>query len=203
MEVIIKRKQYDDMVRFLQDKQDDTDWKAFLDSMKSNKDLLEFVKNYLVSLKCVFTLKLYLMKLFSAKQDKCYQEIVYDIILHINESQSEFSSHLLVKNLLLIQMIKISVLDSGNKEKLQQFIITKNIREDWLIELLENFEFYPELAILFEANEDYDKSLFYYKKAKNDEKIKELSLLVSASKTEYLNQSAYSDIVNEFTLSGN
>ena len=180
MDILIKRKNYKEALDFLYEKSIESDWNFFNEALNINRDFLEYFKNFLVNLNCVLRLKTFLLKIFCTKKDKKFQEIVYEIISDLNNSQSEFSQHILIKNLLLVQTVKLVVLDQGNRSRLEEIIKSKSINDDWFIELLESFQYWTELGLFYEIRGDYEKCLEFYKKTDtNEEKVKELMQLIN------------------------
>lgn len=198
MDVLIKRKCYKEALEFLNEKSSESDWNIFTESIKTNSDFLEYFKNFMINLKCHFKLKTFLLKIFCTNKDIQFQEIVYHIITHLHKSKSEFSSHFLIKNLLLVQVVKLAVLDQNNRYILEEYIRDKNINDAWFVELLENFQFWNELGDYYEIRGELEKSLAYYIKSNgNEEKVKELTDIlnksdvskIKESNEEYLNES--------------
>jgi hypothetical protein len=179
MDVLIKRKKYEEALEFLYEKSNESDWNIFVEAIKNNPDFLDYFKKFLAELKCVFRLKTFLLKIFCTNKDKQFQEIVYEIISNLHNSKSEFSSHFLIKNLLLIQTVKLVVLDQNNRSKLLEYIKDKTLNDEWFIELLDSFQFWMELGIFYEIRGDFEKSLEYYKRTdSNEDKINELIELI-------------------------
>jgi hypothetical protein len=182
MDILIKRKNYKDALEFLYDRQSDSDWNIFIDAIRNNFEFLEYFKEFSVNLNCHFKLKTFLLKIFTHNKDKYFQEIVYDIILHLHDSTSELGKHLLIQNLLFIQTIKLVVLDENNRDKLEEVIKYQSIDADWFLELLENFQLWNELGLFYELRGDFEKCLIYYKKTnKKSEKIKEINEILNKS----------------------
>jgi hypothetical protein len=172
MDVLIKRKQYQTATEFLNENTDEKDWKIYLDTLTKNDEFLSFFKNYITELKCAFTLKLFLNKLFNINnKDKKFQETIYEIIITLLETENEFNNNYLIKNLLYIQCIKISIIDSSHKEKLKELITKNKFCDPWLINLLESFQYNSELGYLYESLENYDMSLKYFEICNDQEKI--------------------------------
>jgi hypothetical protein len=181
MDILIKRKKYNQAVEFLNENTEDAEWNVFFEGIKNDIEFLEFLKTYLSNQKDVLTLKLFLLKLlcFNSKE-KIVQEIIYDIILTIKNSNSQFSSHILIINLLFVQTVKICVLDNSNKNKLHELINKIQFSESWFIELLEMFQFWTELGVVYELTEEYEKSLSCYQKSSsNEDKINELTEIIN------------------------
>jgi hypothetical protein len=172
MDVLIKRKQYHTATEFLNETTEEKDWKIYLDTLTKNDEFLSFFKDYITGLKCAFTLKLFLNKLFNINnKDKKFQETIYEIIITLLETENEFNNNYLIKNLLYIQCIKISILDSTHKEKLKELITKNKFCDPWLVGLLESFQYNSELGYLYESLENYDKSLKYFEICNDQEKI--------------------------------
>lgn len=180
MDILLKRKNYEEYISFLNEKSSDADWKNFLENIKTNLEFLEYFQHFMITLKCIFTLKLFFSKLFTmSSKDIAFQEIVYNLIVGFIDSENEYSNHILIKNLLFVQVLKLCVLDVKNKERLRDLILNKKIEELWFVDLLENFQFFQEIALLYESNGDLNKSITYYKKCGNFEKVKELEEILS------------------------
>ena len=60
MDVLIKRKKYEEALEFLNEKSNESDWNIFVDAIKNNPDFLDYFKEYVAELKCVFKLKTFL-----------------------------------------------------------------------------------------------------------------------------------------------
>jgi len=179
MDIFIKRKHYDKVYEFLNESSQDSDWQILIDNIKISSDLFNHFKDFLIGLRCVFTVKLYFMKLLSLNtKDKIYQEILYDLINDFINGDSDFSSHVLIKNLLFIQTLKICVLDEKNNPKLNDLISNNRIEDKWFIDLLENFHFFKELGYLYEIKKDYKNSITYYEMSGCNEKVCELSSII-------------------------
>jgi hypothetical protein len=179
MDVMIKRKLYLNAIQFLNEKSDDNDWKVFIESLKLDKEFNDFFDCYICNLKCVFTLKLFLVKLFCFNsKDKSHQDIVYNVIDRLINSQSEFNEHLLIKNLLIVQVLKLCVFNDTKREKLREIITKWRINEQWLIDLLDSFQYYQEIGLIYEISEDYGRSLLYYTKCNLEDKVKQLTEII-------------------------
>ena len=176
MDILIKRNDYEKFMEFLIKNQDESEWKIFLENIKANTNFLTFTKEYMVSLKSITVLRKFLFKIFSIKSSEISQQVViYEIIDYIRNSDSQFAKNVLVKNLYLIQSLRLSVLDVSYKEKLVEIIKGDMKIDSWFINLLENFAFYEELAYLYELMEDYKTSLKFYKMSQNISKIEEIN----------------------------
>jgi tetratricopeptide (TPR) repeat protein len=181
MDILIKRKNYDEMFDFLNEKTPDSDWKFLLENLIINEELLEHLKNYLNNLNCIFKLNLFFLKIFTSTanlKNKIYHKIVYDIIISFLSSNNKYSSQEKIRNLLLIQTVKISLLDNAENEKLNDLLTSGHIYEEWFIEMLINMGMYSQIGTYYEAIQDYEKSLFFYEKAENKEKAENIRKII-------------------------
>lgn len=179
MDILIKRKNYDRALEFLNDKTDEKEWSVFLENIKKDEEFLFYFKNFISNCKCIFTLKLILSKLFQTHKDRDkdekYQSLLLSVIIGLIENESEFSNHFLIKNILCAQIIKMCIFKTQEgREHLKNLIIKKKINDQWFIEILIMFKYNEELGLYYEINEDYQASLKYYIESKNDIKANEL-----------------------------
>jgi hypothetical protein len=182
MEVLIKRKNYDQALSFLNERSEDIDWTAFLTFIKSNEEFCDYFKQFLISLTCPFTLILFLNKLFSLNcKDIRLQETIYFILDFYLSANAEFSHNQYILNLFITHTVKISVLNPIYREKLENIIRINKELEQWFIDLLENFEFFQELGLLYELREDYLQSLTNYRKCNKEEKIIQLEIIIASN----------------------
>jgi len=212
MDVLIKRKKYEEALEFLNEKSNESDWNIFVDAIKNNPEFLDYFKEYVAELKCVFKLKTFLLKIFCTNKDKQFQEIVFEILFNLRNSKSDFSSHFLIKNLLLIQTVKLAVLDQNNRSKLQEYIKDKTLNDEWFIELLDSFQFWIELGLFYEIRGDYEKSLEFYKRTdSNQDKINELTELICRANSSHKDELKIDesqednceDLINDITSNEN
>lgn len=177
MDILIKRKNYQEMFDFLNEKTPDSEWKYLLNNLVDNEELLLHLKNYLNNLNCIFKLNLFFLKIATSDanlKNKTYQNIVYAIISSFISSNNRYSSEEKLRNLLLIQIVKISLLDNSENVKLYELITSGQIQEEWFIEMLINMGMFFHLGIYYEAIQDYEKSLKFYEKADNKEKAENI-----------------------------
>ncbi len=176
MDVLIKRKNYQEMLDFLNEKSPESDWKFLLENITINEELLQHLKQYLNDLKCIFKLNLFFRKIFSFNlKSKNYHKIVYDIIINFLGSNNQFNSSDKIRNLLLVQTVKISLGDDAEKEKLNDLLTSGQVFEDWFIEMLTNLSMFSQLGMYYEAIQDYEKSLMFYEKGGNLEKSEQIT----------------------------
>jgi hypothetical protein len=176
MDILIKRNEHEKFMEFLIKNQDDKEWQIFLENIKTNTAFLNYTKEYIVSLDKIATLRKFLNKIFSNKtSDMQTQVLAFEIINYLLHSNSLYSKNALVKNLYLIQILKLAVLDNKYEEKITELIKADQNQEDWFLNLLENFSFYEELALLYELKGDFKLALKFYKLSQNKNKIEELN----------------------------
>jgi hypothetical protein len=178
MDILIKRNDYENFMEFLIKNQDEGEWKIFLETIRTNSTFLKYIKDYLVGLTSITTLRKFLYKILSLKgsdTSMTQQIIQLEIIDHIRLSNSPFNNNTLVKNLYLIQTLRLAILDHNYKERLVDIIKSDMKLDTWFINLLESFTFYEELACLYEVLGDYKTALKYYKMSQNNSKVDELN----------------------------
>jgi hypothetical protein len=175
MEILIKRNDFEKFMEFLIKNQIDDEWKIFLVNLYTNIPFLSFTKDFLIGLKSISTLRKFLYKIFSKISDITQQQIQFDIISNLRTSNSLFAENQLIRNLYIIQIFRLALLDNNHKDKIILLIRSEMKFDTWFLNLLETFAFYEELAYLYESMEDYKTALKYYKMSSNNSKIDELS----------------------------
>ena len=193
MDVLIKIKNYEEMLDFLNEKSPESDWKFLLENISNNEELLQHLKQYIIDLKCIFKLNLFFRKIFSFNiKSRNYHKIVYDIIRDFLGSNNQFNSSNKIRNLLLVQTVKISLGDDAEKEKLNELLTSGQVFEAWFIEMLTNLSMFSQLGMYYEAIQDYEKSLMFYEKGGNLDKSEQI--------TKILMQANDPDIRNEYEV---
>lgn len=190
MESLIKQKMYSNAIELYNETKDDKDKRLFINYTVSDKELRNYLVQYIVSQNNLLILNMFLTKIFTLIK-KNYNTLTqtdyafHEILTTLLKSDSIYKDNNNLLQIYICHLLKMRKVNSQFQKELIDYITFNKINEEgWLELLLENLELYDELGLLFEKLQQYDKSYQKYLKAKNKEKIREIEETLNMVKNE-------------------